>query len=70
MSHLFGYDSDVDCFEGHDVQGHKFGLGLGCHDVLDDVGNVETTPLLDGTMASFNRKKYPPARLRALGLSR
>jgi hypothetical protein len=72
VSHFFECMSLGDGLAGVDVQHTKFGFGDGGHDGLDELGwaRLRTTPLSLGLVVLVDRKKCPPAQLRALGLLR
>jgi hypothetical protein len=49
------------------VEGCQFCFCCGGHDVFDNVDNVEDGAIVLGICALVDKKKYPPARLRAFG---
>jgi hypothetical protein len=71
MTKFFKDYASEDGFVHHDVKGRDFGFSSGSHDMVDDMSNVENGAIIGQYMlALVERKKWPPLRLRALGLLR
>jgi hypothetical protein len=70
VSHFFYYDSNVNGFARNNVECANLASVMEALMCLMMCAMLRMTPLLGGMPAEEERKKWPPARLRAFGSER